>query len=70
MSEKLTQHQNQKITEALCELAVNGHCAEEIKQVRWTLVSECEKINLATREDALQPRKFRSGQVGIAGTAL
>lgn len=53
MNTKLTEYQNQKIADALCEMAVNGYTPDEIKAARRSLVTECEEVNLATEKHAL-----------------
>lgn len=51
--EKLTTHQNQKITEALCFMAIQGEKPDNIKDARRSLVTECEEINLRTTDSSL-----------------
>lgn len=50
---KLTEYQNQKITDVLCEMALNGYMPDDIKAARRSLVTECEEVNLATEKHAL-----------------
>ena len=50
---KLTAHQNQQITEALCHMAMVGRSEGDIKAARRALVQECEEVNLVTSVDSL-----------------
>ena len=53
MNTKLTEYQNEKITETLCEMTINGYMPDDIKAARRSLVTECEEVNLATKKHAL-----------------
>ena len=52
---KLTEYQNQKITDALCEIAceLTVFNADELTEIRRALVTECEAINLASKPSSL-----------------
>ena len=45
---KLTEYQNQKITDALCKIAceLSMFNADELMEIRLALVRECKEINL------------------------
>ncbi|WAW01194.1 hypothetical protein NB644_09625 [Oxalobacter formigenes] len=53
MNTKLTEYQNQKIADVLCEMALCGETPDKIKEARRLLVTECEEVNLATEKHAL-----------------
>jgi len=54
MTTKLTPYQNKAITEALCDLLINGSYAPEyLKDARRALVTECEAINQETDQSSL-----------------
>ncbi len=52
---KLTEYQNRKITDVLCEVAcgLTAFNADELKEIRRALVTECEEINLASKPSSL-----------------
>lgn len=53
---KLTKYQNDRITYALCAMAINGHDPDTIKRARQALVKECSEMNGETAET--EPDKY------------
>lgn len=48
---KLTEYQNQKITDVLCKMILDGETPDKIREARRLLVTECEAMNISTEKE-------------------